>query len=125
MAIGNIISELRKERGLSQQRLADAIGVNQATIAKMEVNRNEATAETIRKFAIFFEVSSDYLLELEDEFGARPNTPTAGTMHDSTGLTEKEKALLKAFNNLLPETQDFVLKTAQSLSDRNKSKLLK
>ena len=125
MAIGNIISELRKERGLSQQRLADAIGVNQATIAKMEVNRNEATAETIRKFAIFFEVSSDYLLELEDEFGARPNTPTAGVMHDNTGLTEKEKALLKAFNNLLPETQDFVLKTAQSLSDRNKSKLLK
>ena len=54
MTIGNIICELRKERGISQQKLASATGLNQATIAKIEINRNEATAETIRKLATFF-----------------------------------------------------------------------
>lgn len=33
-------------------------------------------------------------------------------------LTDKEKALLEAFNNMLPETQDFVLRTVQSLQDK-------
>ena len=123
--IGNIICELRKERNLSQKKLADAIGVNQATIAKIEINRNEATASTIRKLANYFEVSSDYLLELEDDFGSRIPTAMHTPALPSEELTEKEKALLQAFKNLLPETQDFVLRTAQSLSDRNKSKTLK
>ncbi len=123
--IGNIICELRKERNLSQKKLADAIGVNQATIAKIEINRNEATASTIRKLANYFEVSSDYLLELEDDFGSRIPAAMHTPALPSEELTEKEKALLQAFKNLLPETQDFVLRTAQSLSDRNKSKTLK
>ena len=123
--IGNIICELRKERNLSQKKLADAIGVNQATIAKIEINRNEATASTIRKLANYFEVSSDYLLELEDDFGSRIPAAMDTPALPSEELTEKEKALLQAFKNLLPETQDFVLRTAQSLSDRNKSKTLK
>lgn len=121
MKIGNVILELRTERGISQKALAEAIGVGQSTIAQIELARNEATASTIRKLSAFFDVSADYLLGLEDDFG----TPTAGVMHDSTGLTEKEKALLKAFKNLLPETQDFILKTAQSFSDSGKKSLNK
>lgn len=119
MTIGNVIIELRKEQGSSQQKLADAIGVSQSTIAQIEKNRNEATASTIRKLATFFNVSADYLLGLEDDFGARTSAP----MGD--GMTEKEKALLKAFKNLLPETQDFVLRTVQSLSDTDSTKTLK
>lgn len=125
MTIGNIICELRKERGISQQKLASATGLNQATIAKIEINRNEATAETIRKLATFFDVSADYLLGLEDDFGTRAPAPMSFTASPSEKLTEKEKALLEAFKKLLPETQDFILRTAQSLSDKDRSKLLK
>ncbi len=93
--IGNIICELRKERNLSQKKLADAIGVNQATIAKIEINRNEATASTIRKLANYFEVSSDYLLELEDDFGSR--IPAA--MH-TPALTAEESKILEQYRSL-------------------------
>ena len=66
MSIGKIIAELRKERGISQKHLAEMIGISQAAIAKIELERNEATSATIRKIATFFDVSADYLLGLSD-----------------------------------------------------------
>lgn len=114
MTIGNVIIELRKAQGLSQQKLANEIGVSQSTIAQIEVNRNEATSDTLRKLATYFNVSADYLLGLEDDFGS----PTANVMSESATLSEKEKALLEAFKKLLPETQDFILRTAQSFSQK-------
>lgn len=125
MTIGNVIVELRTERNLSQKKLADAIAVGQSTIAQIELGRNEATASTIRKLATFFDVSADYLLGLEDDLVTRTPAPPSFNDFQSENLSEKEKALLEAFNKLLPETQDFILRTAQSLSDKDRSKLLK
>ncbi len=126
MTIGNLVCELRKEKGLSQKKLADAIGVSQAAIAKIEINRNEATSDTIRKLAKYFDVSADYLLGLTSDDGAELySPPTAGTMHEGATLTEKEKALLKAFKNLLPETQDFILRTAQNFATDGEKSLKK
>ena len=71
MSISSILYELRVERGVSQKELAEAIGVSQSTIAKIEVGRNEATASTIRKLAGYFNISTDYLLEFEDDLGVR------------------------------------------------------
>lgn len=101
MTIGYIICELRKEKSLSQKKLADAIGVSQATIAKIEINRNEATAETIRKLATFFDVSSDYLLGLEDEFGAR-SEQNAGNVIRAARSSE-ETRLIEIYRKLSPD----------------------
>lgn len=106
MTIGNIICELRKEKNISQQKLADSIGVNQATIAKIEVNRNEATAATIRKLATYFDVSADYLLGLENDYGAKiaGTVPaTADAMGDT--LTSEERKLVEVYNSLSPDMQ--------------------
>ena len=100
MTIGNVIIELRKEQGSSQQKLADAICVSQAAIAQIEKNRNEATASTIRKLATFFNVSADYLLGLEDDFGAR----TAAPMSD--GLTSEERKLIAIYKSLSSDMRD-------------------
>ena len=75
MSINKIITELRKESGLSQMQLAEAAGISQSTIAKIEINRNEATAYTIRKLAKFFNVSADYLLELDSAEYRTLSTP--------------------------------------------------
>ncbi len=116
MTIGNVIVELRTERNISQQKLANAVGVSQSTIAQIERNRNEATASTIRKLAYYFDVSADYLLGLENDYGARVPADHLVPMGDST--TAKERELLEAFRHLLPETQDFILRSAQSLCDK-------
>ena len=96
---------MRSERGMSQQQLAAATGVSQSTIAKIEIGRNEATASTVRKFAAYFQVSADYILGLEDEFGSR-----ARPGPDERDALE-ERQLLRVFRKLSPEMRATALKT--------------
>lgn len=65
MDIGNIIKELRIEKNLSQTQLAKEIGVSQKAIDYWERSVNEPKASYIAKLALFFGVTSDYLLGLE------------------------------------------------------------
>ncbi len=114
------LRELRKANNLTIAKAAEELNIPFETYRSYEIGRNQADYDTLIKVAKFFGVSVDYLLGLEDDFGVL----TAAPMGDNADLTEKEKALLKAFKNLLPETQDFVLRTAQSLSDKNSAKTL-
>lgn len=96
MAIGNIIFELRTERNLSQKKLAEILGISQSAIAQIEKNRNEATASTIRKLANFFQVSTDFLLEIEDDFGIiKYDNTTCPTLY-----TKEEQELVKEYRSL-------------------------
>ncbi len=113
MTIGKIICELRKERNISQQKLADAIGVNQATIAKIEVNRNEATAATIRKLSTFFDVSADYLLGLEDDFGTRVPAEASSVKPLPPLMqqyADEERQLVEEYRKLPRSSQELVLR---------------
>ena len=65
---GKRLKELRKEKGLSQKALAQQLGCNQSMICFWENEVNEPTESMIRKTALFFEVSTDYLLGLTDEY---------------------------------------------------------
>lgn len=107
---------LRNSRQFTQKELATILGLSANCVCEWEKNRSEPSIATIKQIAEVFDVTTDYLLGLEDDFGARvPATPPAPM---SDVLTKKEKAMLTAFRNLLPETQDFVLRTAQSLCDK-------
>jgi transcriptional regulator with XRE-family HTH domain len=64
--IGRRITELRNEKGLTQQAVADGISISRATYAHYEINRREPDNETLSKIARFFSVSTDYLLGLTD-----------------------------------------------------------
>ena len=64
--IGKRSRELRTERKLSQQALADAIGVSQKAIDYWEHGINEPKAGYIALLCEFFGVSADYLLGRTD-----------------------------------------------------------
>ena len=64
--IGKRIFELRKELGLSQQKLAKQIGVTQKAIDFWEKEINEPKASYVLKLALAFNISPSYLLGLED-----------------------------------------------------------
>lgn len=53
---------LRKEKGISQQQLADIIGVTQQSINKYENHKIEPDIDTLIKLAVFFDTSVDYLV---------------------------------------------------------------
>ena len=63
---GKRIKELRIEKHLRQSDIARAIGVTPATVTRWENSTQEPDYLTLALLAYFFEVSTDYLLGLED-----------------------------------------------------------
>lgn len=57
----NRIAELRKDRGLTIQQVADGIGVSNGTISRYEKGTREPKLETWIKLADFFDVPVSYL----------------------------------------------------------------
>ena len=60
------MKELRLDKQLSQADLAKAMSVNQRTISNWEKSVRQPDFETLAMLAEFFQVSTDYLLGLED-----------------------------------------------------------
>ncbi|MBQ8767237.1 MAG: helix-turn-helix transcriptional regulator [Clostridia bacterium] len=57
---------LRKERGISQVKLAMDLNLSQNTISRYETEIREADYKTLILIADYFDVSIDYLLERTD-----------------------------------------------------------
>jgi transcriptional regulator with XRE-family HTH domain len=60
------LKELRIEKGLSQQQLAEQFGVSQQTVWKYETGVNEPDIKMLNQYADYFGVSIDYLVERTD-----------------------------------------------------------
>lgn len=60
------LKEIRKQKGISQLKLALDLNMNQNSISRYENEIHEADYATLIKFADYFDVSLDYLLERTD-----------------------------------------------------------
>lgn len=60
------IKDLRRSMQISQQKLADSIGVSRSTIAMWELGNSEPDNGNLTKLAHYFNVSVDYLLGEND-----------------------------------------------------------
>lgn len=90
--IGDIIKKLRKERGLTQESLAEQLNISSAAVSKWENNIGMPDISNIVPLAILFGVSADVL------FG----------INNSNESEESEKALDKIFKmqeNVKPEDE--------------------
>ena len=73
-----ILSELRKDRHLTQRQMAEVLHVSMGTISNYETGRYAPSYDTLIKLADYFDVTTDYLLgrtsislpprKLEDEY---------------------------------------------------------
>jgi len=60
--IGDRIATLRKQNKLSQQSLADSLGIARTSIGNMEKGRHQTSLNMIYRLADFFKVKIDSLL---------------------------------------------------------------
>lgn len=60
------IRDLREDKDLTQQQVADMLFINRRTYASYENGINSMTPETLIKIADLYDVSIDYLLERTD-----------------------------------------------------------
>ena len=61
MEFKDILKNLRKEKGLTQEQLASSIGVSEITIRSYEAGRREPNSQTMVALEEYFNVSGSYL----------------------------------------------------------------
>jgi transcriptional regulator with XRE-family HTH domain len=62
---GNRLKKLRKEKGLTQQNMADMMGITMRNYQRYEYGDINVPATTLNFFANYFGVTTDYLLGRE------------------------------------------------------------
>lgn len=66
MTIGLKIQNLRKQRGLSQEQLAEAVGVSRQAVSKWEAEQSVPDIDKIILICEYFGVTTDYILRNEE-----------------------------------------------------------
>ena len=92
MNIADRIQHLRKAKGISQEELADQIGVSRQAVSKWESEQSTPDMEKIILLSDYFETTTDYLLKgiepvraTERRWNAMAFT-VAGTVFNAIGL---------------------------------------
>ena len=66
VSVGKRIAKLRKEKGLTQKQLADALGISNKTVSKWETGDGYPDITMIHKLAETFGVTTDYFFSQEE-----------------------------------------------------------
>ena len=112
--IGQRIYDLRIERDIQQGELANAIGLHQSVLNRIEKGSRPARDIEIAAIASFLQVSSDYLLGLtpvQQEAQAQPPQEQNSTFQKD--LNPQEQNLIQIFRQLDNRGQHTVLDTLQ------------
>ena len=64
---GDRLKKLRQGEGLSQQQLADRLGVTKSVVSYYELRERYPSPEVLIKLSVIFHTSTDFLLGLEKE----------------------------------------------------------
>ena len=67
MTLGNKIAELRKEKGMTQEVLANKLGVSNQAVSKWEANQSCPDIQLLPAIADLFEISLDSLFGREEK----------------------------------------------------------
>lgn len=96
----NNFRSAREMRSLTQDEVADKLGVARQTYSRYENGQRECSFETLRKLADYLNVSTDYLL---------------GRGSSGCSLSSPQKTLLSLFDGLNCEGQSVIMTILGSL----------
>ena len=97
--IGQRIKEVRTDKQLTQEYLANMIGVNTSHVSNIETNKVKVSLTLLIQICNALDVTVDYLLENE--------------YHNPTSTLEKE--LLNTIKDMKKEKQETLLRIAKVL----------
>lgn len=98
--VGAFLKDLRKEKGITQEQLAEKLGVSGRTISRWETGKNMPDISLLVEIAEFFDVSIPEIIkgERKSENMKNETKEVAETMSDYA-KAEKEQ-LIKSFRNM-------------------------
>ena len=86
MDIGKVIKELRQKRGITQEEFSEALRVSVQTVSRWENGVNAPDLSMLPQLAIYFRVTTDYLLGLERNDNMAKLIKTTETFERRRGL---------------------------------------
>jgi len=93
MELAARLIQLRKHKGLSQQALADAMGLHVTQVKRYESGANQPSLEVLKRIAVTFGVTTDFLLFEDAERG--PDDELRLQFDTITRLDEEEKRVIR------------------------------
>lgn len=102
---------LRQERGISQQKLADILGLRQQTINYYENHKIEPDIGTLIRIAEYFETSVDYVI---GNTNIRHKIEPTTTYH----LNDTESELLSKYRALSPAQRACVIHVIDTILEK-------
>lgn len=60
------LKDFREDKDISQKKMAEILNVAQTTYSDYELGKINIPLNALKKLALFFDTSTDYLLELTD-----------------------------------------------------------
>lgn len=109
----NRLRELRKERGLLQQEIANYLEISRATYSFWETGRYEIDFENLKKLAEFYNVSIDYIL------GYEPTDNPQSVYHDAMEIVNKLDIKPDKFKNLTDEQIELAKQLLKTIQNQN------
>lgn len=106
------LKELRIRRGISQQQLADSLGVTQQSINKYENHNIEPDIYMLKKMADYFSVSVDFLIGHSIPNDDSSTLSQYSLNSDEALLIEKYRQLTAAERESIALVMDNYLKKA-------------
>lgn len=91
------LKDLRIAKGLTQQELAENLSLARVTYAQYELGKREPSIETLRKLATYFNVTTDFLLDMPQSnkpVNVEELVKTHRVTYRRKRLSDNEKALL-------------------------------
>ena len=110
MDIGRAIKELRQKRGITQEELADALRVSVQTISRWENGANAPDLSMLPQLALYFSVTTDYLLGVERNETMAKLIKTTETF-ELASRQEAEEMVLKFKGEKFPVLKDYKITT--------------
>lgn len=92
---------LRAEKNISQQQLADVVGVSQQSINKYENHSVEPDIDTLIRISDFFSVSVDFLI-------GRTDVRIIPSNMTEYSLTNKEKDVIDGYRAAEPKDKELI-----------------
>lgn len=103
--IGEKLKALRKQKGVTAKKVAEALNILPDTYRNYETGRREPNLETLSSIADYFKVSTDYLLGRE----------TFQDPIDLLNLSPQEKVIVYAYINLKPDKRSEFVEILKSI----------
>lgn len=106
MNIGSRIRELRKNKKMTQTDLANLIHVSQQTITKWENNSTEPSGSAIKAIANIFNVSSDYLLGIDEHENSVQEALDSVMSYDGKPMTDNDRNIIEGIIRAYMENKE-------------------